>query len=152
MSYCINCNRDGAKIWRTVQTGYSSYNNNKFYGKRLVCENCSQQMDSAIIQKRKNIRNFIKIVFLFILFIVISKYFDKKTRTDIYTYNKVWIVLAENGLNLRKYPTTKSMVIKSIPYNSKVEIEIKNQNKSEWIKVKYKETDGYVLKKYLKEK
>jgi uncharacterized protein YgiM (DUF1202 family) len=152
MAYCIHCNREGAKIWRTVQTGYSSYNNNKFYGKRLVCENCSQQMDSAIRQKRKRIRIFIIIIFLFILINGLARYFDKKTNNDIYTYNKEWIVLTKSGLNLRQGPTTKSRIIKSIPYNSKVEIEIRNQNKREWIKVKYKELDGYVLKKYLKEK
>ena len=60
---------------------------------------------------------------------------------------KYGIITAKSGLRLRKGKSTKSTILTTIPYNSKVEILSKEGN---WFKVSYKNITGYCSSTYVK--
>lgn len=51
-------------------------------------------------------------------------------------------------LNLRKSPTSSSMILTQIPNGTKLEVEKENDT---WVKTTYNDKVGYVMTKYLSE-
>lgn len=62
------------------------------------------------------------------------------------------IVTATSGktVNLRQQPSTTSKIIQAIPLTT--EVELIEKTSTTWYKVKYLETEGYMMAKYLKQK
>lgn len=152
MAICIECNQDGANVWRTVMTSYSSKGSNKYYGKRLVCESCAGRIDKKEHDKnRSNNILMISIVGIF-SFYFIANFIGAKLKKGDFNNSEMRNVNADNGLNMREHPNKNSNLLISIPENSKIILlESKKNNfpENNWIKIKYKDKEGYVLKKYL---
>lgn len=61
-------------------------------------------------------------------------------------------VVADSGstVNLRAEPSTSSQLIQRIPITSSVEVVEKTS--TEWYKIKYQTTEGYIMSKFLSNK
>jgi len=137
MAYCIKCKRSGAKISRTVQTGYSSKSSIIFYEQRQVCESCSNLMDNkelSIVKRKRTLY----IIFISFALISYSKYIPKKLSSKLIKPNKTEIVNSKKCFNQRVWPYTKSQITLSIPYNSQVSIiDSENLKIQNWVKIEF---------------
>lgn len=63
-----------------------------------------------------------------------------------------FVVTATSGttVNMRQQPTTTSKILQAIPITT--EVEVLEKTSASWYKIKYKETEGYMMAKFLKEK
>ena len=97
------------------------------------------------IKEKEDVKNWLN-VFIFILFIINAYLIYSKDNKETILKSKIGIVSAKSGLKLRKTPNGNAIL--NIPFKQKVEIIDSNQN-SEWIRVSYNNSVGYVKKDYL---
>ena len=93
----------------------------------------------------------IKIRFIIIFFLLTSISLNTFSQDDIFA----WYVIAQPNLTLREKPDINSNVIGTLAFGEKVKFDnhsvkdIVNQIENRWLKVSYKEKQGYVWGLYL---
>lgn len=97
------------------------------------------------VKKYRKTKNWLNFLIINLLVIHFSFFFNKNVvNDDIRTLKKT--ITAKSGLKLRDLPNGR--VLLTIPFNHEVQI-IDNNNNSDWIRVSYNNSLGYVKKDYL---